>query len=187
MGWVYLRYIPGAEDVRQVQQAEKKVVSSAPPVMYRNPDHWRCVLSAGVDAMITDHPLDCRVAEVANTVEENDGRLMRHFNGGSVSSIDSKCGIAQRTGERGFCATRTTGTSANTRNMHGHTEEICFFDINYERFLHIPYKIHKMYAFLRLFCIFCRNSTGANNKNHTIFHTLGGSCSADSGRLPCRS
>jgi len=58
--WIYLRYIPSAEDVRQVQQAEKKVVSSAPPVMYRNPDNWRCVREAGVDAMITDHQLECR-------------------------------------------------------------------------------------------------------------------------------
>src|SRR5262249_37077299 len=58
--WAYLRFVPTAEQVQQVHRAGKKVFLSGPKVAGREPANWRQASAAGVDALLTDHPLECR-------------------------------------------------------------------------------------------------------------------------------
>jgi glycerophosphoryl diester phosphodiesterase/cyclophilin family peptidyl-prolyl cis-trans isomerase len=58
--WVYLRFVPTAEQVKQARRAGKKVFLSGKLVAGREPKNWRAARSAGVDALLTDHPLACR-------------------------------------------------------------------------------------------------------------------------------
>ena len=58
--WVYIRFIPTAEQVKTVHQAGKRVFLSGPLVQGKEPDNWRKGREAGVDAMLTDYPLECR-------------------------------------------------------------------------------------------------------------------------------
>jgi glycerophosphoryl diester phosphodiesterase len=60
--WVYVRFIPGVEEVKQIHAAGKKVFLVGPLVMGREPTNWAKARSAGVDAILTDHPLECRLS-----------------------------------------------------------------------------------------------------------------------------
>jgi glycerophosphoryl diester phosphodiesterase len=60
--WVYLRFIPSADEVKRVHDAGKKVFLVGPLVMGKEPDNWSKGRAAGVDAILTDHPLECRAA-----------------------------------------------------------------------------------------------------------------------------
>jgi glycerophosphoryl diester phosphodiesterase len=58
--WAYLRFVPTAEQVAQVHRAGKRVFLVGPTVSGREPDNWRRAREAGVDAILTDFPLECR-------------------------------------------------------------------------------------------------------------------------------
>jgi hypothetical protein len=58
--WVYLRFIPTADEARRVHAAGKKVFLVGPRVAGRLPENWAKGRAAGVDAILTDHPLECR-------------------------------------------------------------------------------------------------------------------------------
>jgi glycerophosphoryl diester phosphodiesterase len=58
--WVYIRFVPTAEQVAQVHREGKKVFLVGPTVSGREPDNWRRAREAGVDAVLTDYPLECR-------------------------------------------------------------------------------------------------------------------------------
>ncbi len=58
--WVYVRFVPTAAQVKQAHAAGKKVFLVGPAVMGREPANWVQAREAGVDAMLTDYPLDCR-------------------------------------------------------------------------------------------------------------------------------
>jgi glycerophosphoryl diester phosphodiesterase len=58
--WVYVRFVPTAEEVKKAHDARKKVILVGPSVMGREPENWKKARTAGVDAMLTDHPLECR-------------------------------------------------------------------------------------------------------------------------------
>ena len=58
--WVYVRFIPTAAEVKTVQDAGKRVFLVGPLVMGQEPENWAKGRAAGVDAMLTDHPLECR-------------------------------------------------------------------------------------------------------------------------------
>jgi glycerophosphoryl diester phosphodiesterase len=58
--WVYVRFVPSADEVKKAHAARKKVILVGPSVMGREPENWKQAKSAGVDAMLTDHPLECR-------------------------------------------------------------------------------------------------------------------------------
>jgi glycerophosphoryl diester phosphodiesterase len=60
--WAYLRFVPTAAQVRQAHAAGKKVFLVGPAVMGREPANWRKAREAGVDALLTDYPLECRRA-----------------------------------------------------------------------------------------------------------------------------
>lgn len=58
--WAYLRFVPTAEQVKQARKAGKKVIVVGKPVMGREAENWIKARKAGVDAILTDYPLDCR-------------------------------------------------------------------------------------------------------------------------------
>ncbi len=58
--WVYLRFVPTPEQVERIHKAGKKVFLSGPRVAGREPDNWRLARKGGVDALLTDYPLECR-------------------------------------------------------------------------------------------------------------------------------
>ena len=58
--WVYVRFIPTADEVKRVHAAGKKVFLVGPLVMGNEPDNWAKGRAAGVDALLTDYPLECR-------------------------------------------------------------------------------------------------------------------------------
>ena len=59
--WVYVRYLPTREEVLAVHKAGKHVFIAGTPVVGANlPDNWKRATEAGVDAILTDHPLKLR-------------------------------------------------------------------------------------------------------------------------------
>jgi hypothetical protein len=60
--WVYLRFIPTADEVKKVHATGKKVFLVGPLVMGHEPENWAKGRAAGVDAILTDYPLECRAA-----------------------------------------------------------------------------------------------------------------------------
>jgi glycerophosphoryl diester phosphodiesterase len=60
--WAYLRFVPSAEQVRLVHRAGKKVFVVGKVVAGKELKNWHLARSAGVDAILTDYPLECRQA-----------------------------------------------------------------------------------------------------------------------------
>lgn len=60
--WVYVRFIPTADEVKRVHAAGKKVFLVGPLVMGNEPANWAKGRGAGVDAILTDYPLECRAS-----------------------------------------------------------------------------------------------------------------------------
>jgi glycerophosphoryl diester phosphodiesterase len=58
--WVYVRFIPTADEVKKVHAAGKRVFLVGPLVMGKEPANWAKGRAAGTDAILTDHPLECR-------------------------------------------------------------------------------------------------------------------------------
>ncbi|MBT4865899.1 MAG: hypothetical protein HON53_12405 [Planctomycetaceae bacterium] len=59
--WVYVRYIPTPDEVQRVHAAGKRVFIAGATVAGQQPDNWRKVTAAKVDAVLTDYPLDLRL------------------------------------------------------------------------------------------------------------------------------
>ncbi len=60
--WVYVRFIPKEAEVRKVHAAGKKVFLVGTLVAGRKPENWAKGRAAGVDAILTDFPLECRAS-----------------------------------------------------------------------------------------------------------------------------
>lgn len=58
--WVYVRFLPTAEQVRQAHDAGKRVFLAGMLVSGQEPENWRRARAAGVDGLLTDYPLECR-------------------------------------------------------------------------------------------------------------------------------
>ncbi len=58
--WVYVRFVPTAKQVAEVHRSGKRVLLSGPNVV-KPGDSWLHAFRAGVDAILTDYPLDCRL------------------------------------------------------------------------------------------------------------------------------
>jgi glycerophosphoryl diester phosphodiesterase len=58
--WLYVRFLPTGRDVRRAQEAGKRLFLAGPLVAGREPAHWRAASTTGLDALLTDHPLDLR-------------------------------------------------------------------------------------------------------------------------------
>ena len=59
--WAYLRFVPTAAQVRQARRAGKKVFLAGKAVAGKEPKNWLAARSAGVDAFLTDYPVECRL------------------------------------------------------------------------------------------------------------------------------
>lgn len=60
--WVYVRFIPTADEVKRVHEAGKRVFLVGPLVAGNEPGNWSKGRAAGVDAILTDYPLECRAS-----------------------------------------------------------------------------------------------------------------------------
>lgn len=60
--WVYVRFVPTAAEVERVHAAGKRVFLVGPLVMGNEPANWAKGRAAGVDAILTDYPLECRAS-----------------------------------------------------------------------------------------------------------------------------
>ncbi len=60
--WVYVRFIPTAEEVKKIHATGKRVFLVGPLVMGNEPENWAKGRAADVDAMLTDYPLECRAS-----------------------------------------------------------------------------------------------------------------------------
>jgi glycerophosphoryl diester phosphodiesterase len=61
-GWVYVRFVPTAGEVAKAHAAGKKVILVGPLVAGHEIPGWHAGRAAGVDAILTDYPLECRAA-----------------------------------------------------------------------------------------------------------------------------
>lgn len=64
--WVYFRYLPTRGEVDTVHRAGKRAFIAGVTVSGNVPDHWRVAIDAGIDAILTDYPL-----ELASLLREN--------------------------------------------------------------------------------------------------------------------
>jgi len=58
--WLYLRFIPSSSDAERVAVAGKRLFLAGPLAAGREAANWRRAAIAGVDAILTDYPLDLR-------------------------------------------------------------------------------------------------------------------------------
>lgn len=67
--WVYFRFLPSKEQIEAVQRAKKRSFIAGATVSGNLPDNWRQATEAGIDAILTDYPLELRAAlrETATT------------------------------------------------------------------------------------------------------------------------
>src|SRR5205814_6939759 len=63
--WVYVRFVPEADDVRRIADSGRRMFMAGPLVAGREPKNWRSAATAGIDAILTDYPLDLREALAA--------------------------------------------------------------------------------------------------------------------------
>jgi glycerophosphoryl diester phosphodiesterase len=61
-GWVYVRWVPTAGEVGRAHAAGRKVFLVGPEVAGYEISGWHAGRLAGVDAILTDHPLECRAS-----------------------------------------------------------------------------------------------------------------------------
>jgi glycerophosphoryl diester phosphodiesterase len=63
--WVYVRFVPTNGQMRAIGASKKRVILVGPLVMKKEPANWKKAAAAGVDAVLTDFPLELRDATKA--------------------------------------------------------------------------------------------------------------------------
>ncbi len=58
--WVYVRFVPTAAEVAAIRAVGKRTIIAGPTVVGLEIDHWTQAAAAGVDAVLTDYPLELR-------------------------------------------------------------------------------------------------------------------------------
>lgn len=56
--WVYLRFLPAAADVERIHAAGKRIFIAGPLVAGEEPENWYAATRLGIDAILTDYPLE---------------------------------------------------------------------------------------------------------------------------------
>jgi glycerophosphoryl diester phosphodiesterase len=99
--WVYVRDVPGEADVRRVHETGKRLFIAGPKVSGHEPENWTAAARAGLDAILTDCPLELRAIlrrgpatqpgegkrsriEGGNRIGERGAELRRNFLGASA-------------------------------------------------------------------------------------------------------
>jgi hypothetical protein len=65
-----VRFIPTAEEVKKIHNLGKKVFLVGMLVAGKEPKNWQLGKDAGINALLTDHPFECRNTWRANTKKE---------------------------------------------------------------------------------------------------------------------
>lgn len=58
--WVYVRFLPTAEQIESVRRAKKHVFIAGSTVSGNVPDNWQRAAMVGIDGLLTDYPLELR-------------------------------------------------------------------------------------------------------------------------------
>ena len=58
--WVYVRYLPTAEDVRRIHQEGKRVFIAGKTVSGQERENWKQARNMGIDGILTDYALELR-------------------------------------------------------------------------------------------------------------------------------
>jgi glycerophosphoryl diester phosphodiesterase len=58
--WVYARFVPTAAEMAAVRAGGKQTIVAGPAVAGLERDHWSLAGKDGVEAVLTDYPLECR-------------------------------------------------------------------------------------------------------------------------------
>jgi glycerophosphoryl diester phosphodiesterase len=58
--WVYLRYLPSKAQMEAVHRSGKRAFIAGPTVSGNLPDNWSLAATVGIDAILTDYPLEQR-------------------------------------------------------------------------------------------------------------------------------
>ena len=58
--WTYVRFIPSAAEVNALHRAGKRVFIAGPLVVAARPENWKLARERGLDAVLTDEPLEVR-------------------------------------------------------------------------------------------------------------------------------
>jgi glycerophosphoryl diester phosphodiesterase len=58
--WVYFRYLPTKEQIEAVHSADKRAFIAGPTVAGDLPENWGQATDAGINAILTDYPLELR-------------------------------------------------------------------------------------------------------------------------------
>lgn len=58
--WIYVRFVPTATEVAAIRAMGKRTIIAGPTVVGMERDHWQQAVAAGVDAVLTDYPLELR-------------------------------------------------------------------------------------------------------------------------------
>lgn len=56
--WVYVRHLPSREEMARIHAAGKRLFLSGPKVAGVETDNWKQAVELGIDAILTDHPLE---------------------------------------------------------------------------------------------------------------------------------
>ena len=56
--WVYIRHLPSKEEVARIHRADRRLFLSGPKVAGVEIDTWKQAADLGIDAVLTDHPLE---------------------------------------------------------------------------------------------------------------------------------
>ncbi|MEZ6043115.1 MAG: glycerophosphodiester phosphodiesterase family protein [Planctomycetaceae bacterium] len=59
-GWVYFRFLPTTEQIKAVHRANRKSFIAGPSVAGNLPENWQHCADVGIDAILTDFPLELR-------------------------------------------------------------------------------------------------------------------------------
>lgn len=69
--WVYFRFLPSKEQVEAVRKAGKRAFIAGATVSGNLPDNWRHAAKVGIDGILTDYPLELRVALSQTPASDN--------------------------------------------------------------------------------------------------------------------
>lgn len=58
--WVYVRFLPSREQIAAARRSKKKVFIAGATVSGREVDNWQHAVAVGIDAILTDYPLELR-------------------------------------------------------------------------------------------------------------------------------
>lgn len=61
--WVYVRFLPTADQIATVHRAGKRSFIAGATVAGERPENWRRATKAGIDAILTDFPLQLRLGD----------------------------------------------------------------------------------------------------------------------------